>query len=154
MGGSLPRAGDTLRTVSSAGRSVPRFPAAPPRSRGPSAPLHGDRAEAFVETLHLDPQLVGVLTAAAGERFQALSGVIPDPPFTARAADVAAGVDVASGSVKAFGVLDFASPQVEVPQSSAVFPRAAGTMPVHRRGRESPFCSMCVMCGAVTWRGR
>lgn len=30
----------------------------------------------------------------------------------------------------------------------------SGTMPVHRRGRASPFGSMCVMCGAVTWRGR
>lgn len=138
---------------SPASASVRRFPAAPPRSRGPPAALDGGRTEALIEALYLDPQSVGVLAAAPHERFQAVTGVVPDLAVAAGAAPIA-GVDVATRSVEAFSSLDFPPPQVEVPQSGAVFPRAAGTMPVHRRGRESPFGSMCVMCDAVTWRGR
>ncbi|MBN7327722.1 Uncharacterised protein [Mycobacteroides abscessus subsp. abscessus] len=134
-------------------RSVPRLPAPPPRGRGPRAALDGDRAEPFVEPLHFDTEPVGVLAAASDERFQPVAGVVPDLPVAAGAAGGAA-VDGASRLVESFGSLDFESPQVEIPQGCALFPRATGAVPVHRRGRGCPFGSMCVMCGAVTWRGR
>lgn len=139
--------------VSPAGRSIPRLPAPPPRSSGPRAPLHGDRAEAFVEPVHLHPEPVGTSTTAVDECFEPVSGVVPDLPVAAGAAGGAA-VDGASRLVESFGSLDFESPQVEIPQGCALFPRATGAVPVHRRGRGCPFGSMCVMCGAVTWRGR
>lgn len=94
-----------------------------------------------------------MLTAPSDERLQSVAGVAPDLAVTARAAG-GAGIDRACRAVKAFGVLDFAAPQVEVAHSGGVFPWAAWTMPVHRRGRDRPFGSMCVMCGTVTWRDR
>lgn len=100
--------------------------------------------------MHLHPETMRVLTAAVDEGFQSITAVIPKLPVTAGTP----GVDIASGPLEAFDLLHLQPPQGEVPQGCAVFPRATGAMPVHRRGRESPFCSMCVMCGAVTWRGR
>ncbi|AYM40369.1 hypothetical protein BKG75_12990 [Mycobacteroides chelonae] len=103
--------------------------------------------------MHFHAEPVGVLTAAVDERFQAVAGVVPDLPVAAGAAGGAA-VDGASRLVESFGSLDLLSPPSEMSQSCAAFPRAAGAVPVHRRGRDRPFSSMCVMCGAVTWRGR
>ncbi|ORA26028.1 hypothetical protein BST13_32420 [Mycobacterium aquaticum] len=99
--------------------------------------------------MHLYPELVGVLATAVEEGFQSRSGILLDPPLAAGTSG--ARVDYA---VEAFGVLDFSPPQGQVPKGGGLFPWAAGTVPIHRRGRGCPFGSMCVMCGTVTWRGR
>ena len=129
--------------------SVPWLSAKPPRGGSPGAALHGDCAEALVEPMHLCSQGVGVFAFAADQRFQSRPRILGELPL-------AAGTIVAIGrhAVPALGIFDFLSPQSEVPQGGSLFPGATGTMPVHRRGRVCPFSSMCVMCGAVTWRGR